>query len=304
MIVLRSDGLLALVDPRHGAEILDVVHLETGRRLLGRPPFASDTPRAGDLPEESWTASYRGGWQVVAPNAGAACRVGDAEHGFHGRASNDPWTAEQVDESEARFTWRGHGLELVRSIALRDASVEVRVEARATGDAAPLVVLEHIALGLDLLDPEVEIELPAGRAYELSESDGPPVPPPEAPEWPHVLLLDGSEERADRWPLARSRSRLLAVADLPEARALVRNALTGMTVELTWGQDWLRHLWLWHEAREYGGPWRGHAELLAVEPCSVPHPLGLATAIEHSQARWLEPGESAQYRLRLDTFVS
>lgn len=303
MIVLRSSELLALVDPGHGAEILDLVHLPTGRRLLGRPPFATARPRGGDLREDAWTASYRGGWQLVAPNAGAPCRVDGVEHGFHGRASNDPWNTLDAREASASFRWQGHGLELTRSLELAGASVHVRVEAGATGEAAPLVILEHLALGLELLEPEVEIELPPGRAFELSETEGPPSPPEGAPAWPEVLLLDGSRERGDRWTLERPRSRLLAVADLPEGRARVRNARTGAAVELTWDADWLRHLWLWHEAREYGGIWRRQAELLALEPTCVPHPLGLAAAIEHGQARWVGPGETAAYGLRFDVFA-
>ncbi len=54
--------------------------------------------------------------------------------------------------------------------------------------------------------------------------------------------------------------------------------------------------------RTYGGTWRGQTEVLVVEPASVPHSLGLATAVEHGQARWLEPGESASYRLTVRPF--
>jgi galactose mutarotase-like enzyme len=297
VIVLRSHELLAVLDPRHGGELLDVVHLQTGRRVLGRPPFATAPPSSGDLSEPAWTASYRGGWQLVAPNAGAACRVGDVDHGFHGSASSSPWEVVSVDASVATLTWHGHGLELTRVVELAGASIHVRVVARAL-EPAPLVVLEHIALGVELLDPEVEIDLPAGLAYELSETAGPPRPPRDAPRWPDVLLLDGSLERADRWRLEQPRSRLFAVAELPEGRARVRNPTTGTTVELDWETTWLRHLWVWHEAREYGGPWRGMTELLAIEPTSVPHPLGLATAIEHGQALELGQGETADYELR------
>jgi hypothetical protein len=303
VIVLRSKELLALVDPAHGAEILELVHLPTGRRLLGRPPFSTEPPLPGDLPEDVWTASYRGGWQLAAPNAGASCRVGDVEHGFHGRASNDPWEVLASEPSTASFEWRGHGLSVVRTFELTDSEVLVRSDVEALQPTS-LVALEHVALGLELLEPEVEIELPAGLAYELSEADGPPFPPPAAPRWPAVLLLDGSQERGDRWPLHRPRSRLLAVAELPEGRARVRNARTGTTVELSWDASWLRHLWIWHETREYGGPWRGQAELLAIEPTSVPHPLGLAAAIEHGQALQLGLGETAGYELRLAVSVA
>jgi hypothetical protein len=72
-----------------------------------------------------------------------------------------------------------------------------------------------------------------------------------------------------------------------------------MTAELTWDATWVRHLWMWHETREYGGPWRRQTELLAIEPTSVPHPLGLAAAIESGQALELAAGETAAYELRL-----
>jgi hypothetical protein len=303
VIVLRSAQLLALVDPAHGAEIVELVHLPSGRRLLGRPPFATEPPVAGDLPEDVWTASYRGGWQLVTPNAGAPCRVGEVEHGFHGRASNDPWEVLDAGADTATLRWSGHGLALTRTIELAGAAVVAGLEVEAL-EAAPLVVLEHIALGLELLEPEVELELPAGLAYELSEAEGPPRPPPGAPRWPDVLLLDGSLERADRWALARPRSRLFAVTELPEGRARIRNSRTGTTVELTWDTSWLRHLWVWHEARAYGGPWRGQAELLAIEPTSVPHPLGLRKALEHGQALELAAGETAAYELRLEVSAS
>jgi hypothetical protein len=296
VIVLRSPELLVRLDPGHGGEILDLVELRTGRQLLGRPPFASTAPVGGDLDEAEWTAAYRGGWQVVLPNAGSACVVDGVRHGFHGRASNDPWSVDEADESSARLSWSGHGLSVERRLALRNGGLSVSVLVTAI-ERAPLVALEHVALGPELLEPEVELELPGGHAFELDEAAGPPEPPADAAAWPEVRLLDGSTEHADRWPLERERSRLYCVADLPRGRAVVRNAGHGHGLELTWETDWLHHVWIWHEVRTYGGPWRGQTELLAVEPASVPHPLGLAAAVEHGQARWLDPGESFRYEL-------
>jgi hypothetical protein len=297
VIILRDERLLVRVDPRHGAEILDLVDLRTGRQLLGRPPFGSQEPLGGDLDEETWTARYRGGWQLVCPNAGNPCTVDGARHGFHGRASNDPWEPLAVDGASARLRWQGHGLRLERRLAIADGALAVETTAVADEQHVPLLAVEHVSVGLELLEPEVELVLPEGRAYELSERDGPPLPPDDAPTWPHILLLDGSVERGDRWPLERPRSRLFVVVDVPQGRALVRNAARGQALELTWETSWLRHLWVWHEVRRSGGLWRKQAEILVLEPASVPHSLGLATAIEHGQARWLEPGERASYRL-------
>lgn len=304
MIVLRSPELLVRIDPGHGGEILDLVDVRSGRQLLGRPPFAATEPVGGDLDEDTWTAAYRGGWQVLLPNAGNACRLDGSFHGFHGRASNDPWSLRTVDENAATLEWAGHGLAVERCIRLADGAVSVSVSARAAERRVPLVAVEHIALGLDLLDPEVVIDVAGGRAFELDDATGPTSPPEEAPRWPDVLLRDGSRERAARWPLERERSRLLCVAALPAGHVAVANEARGIGIELTWSAEWLSHLWLWHEVRTYGGLWRRRAELLVVEPASVPHALGLATAVAQGQATWLDVGESCSYALAARPFAT
>ena len=297
MIELRSPHLTVRLDEAHGAEILDLVDLRTGRQLLGRPPFTPGPPRAGDLDEAEWTAAYRGGWQVLLPNAGSACKVDGTAHGFHGRASNDPWEVEDGSSLSVVLTWSGHGLRATRRIELADDALVVGVEVTALDERVPLLLTEHIALGLELLDPEVGFELPGGRAFELDEVTGPPEPPPDATAWPELRLLDGSTERADRWALSRERSRLYCVSALPAGRAIVQNLRRPQALQLSWNVDVLPHLWVWHEVRTYGGPWAHRGELLVVEPSSVPHTLGLTTAIEHGQARWLGRDDSVSYEL-------
>jgi hypothetical protein len=293
VIVLQSDALVVRIDPGHGAEILDLVDAATGRQLLGRPPFGSLPPLGGDLDEERWTASYRGGWQTVLPNAGNACTVAGDRHGFHGRASNDPWDVVAADAASATLAWRGHGLAVEKRIAIEDGTLAVRY--RITSDRpAPLVALEHLSVGAELLEPAVAIDLPGGRAYELSESDGPPQPPADAGAWPQVRLLDGSLERADAWPVAEPRTRLFVVADLAAGWAALRNPARGQGLALAWDAGWFRHCWVWHENRVTEGPWRRATELLAFEPTTVPHTLGLAEAVAHDQARWVRPGEEAR----------
>ena len=290
MIVVRSERVLARIDPAHGGEILDLVDLETGRQLLARPPFGSAPPRSGDLDEETWTASYRGGWQCVTPNAGNPCRVDGDQHGFHGRASNDPWEVLDAEPSAVTLRWLGHGLEVTRAIAADRDGLFVRTGWRALADA-PLVALEHVALGLELLHPEVELRLPAGLAFELSEQAGPVRPPADARPWPDVRLLDGGSERVERWPLSDERSRLFAVADIPEGRAEAVNVRTGQGIRLEWDAAALPHLWVWHEVRTTAGPWRRLTEVLCVEPSTVPHSLGLETARAQGQAVELTAGD-------------
>ena len=211
------------IDPNHGGEILDLVDLATGRQLLGRPPFGSEPILGGDLDEDRWTASYRGGWQTVLPNAGNRCVDATGHHGFHGRASNDPWSVVDTTATRATMSWQGHGLEVERTVALEDGAVRVSMRI-SSPQGASLVSLEHVSAGLELLEPDLELVLPPGFGYELSEQDGPLRPPQDAPRYPELLLLDGTTERADRWPIADRRSRLFVVAE--RARGLGRDPRT------------------------------------------------------------------------------
>jgi hypothetical protein len=296
MLVLRSDAVLARVDPAHGAEVLDLVDLRSGGQLLGRPPFGSDPPRAGDLDEETWTASWRGGWQGCLPNAGSACRVDGVPHGFHGRASNDPWVVVESDERSCRVRWEGKGLAAERRLTASD-SLGVATEVTAVEDDVPIVALEHLTLGLELIEPSVELELAGGSASELDEALGPVEPPGDAPAWPEIGLAAGGVERGERWSLADERGRVYVVRDVPEGRATVANPARGHGVHVTWTAEALPHLLVWHEARATGGVWRNATEVVCLEPCSVPHLLGLEAALAAGHARRLGRGETMSWTM-------
>ena len=137
--------------------------------------------------------------------------------------------------------------------------------------------------------------LPAGYALRAERADGPLRPPEDAPRYPTCGLLDGTTERGDRWPIAEPRSRLFVVADLPEGWAVIRNGGRGQALAMAWDVDWYRHCWVWHENRVSGGIWREQAaEMIVVEPTTIPHSLGLAVAEQEGQARRIEPGEVAE----------
>ena len=276
--------------------MLDLVELRSGRQLLGRPPFGSDAPAPGDLGEDPWTAAWRGGWQGCLPNAGTACDVDGAGHGFHGRASNDPWMVVEAGERDCGVRWEGHGLAAERRMEVSNA-LTITTELTALDEGAPLVALEHLSLGLELIEPRVELELPAGPASELDEALGPATPLADAPAWPQIALAGGGTERGERWALEKQRGRVYVVRDVPEGRAAVRNPVRGHGVEIEWAAEALPHLLVWHEARATGGVWRNATEVLCIEPCSVPHLLGLQAALDAGQARRLARGETMSWAM-------
>jgi hypothetical protein len=305
VIILQSDELLVRIDPAHGGELLDLVDLSTGRQLLGRPPFGSNLPLEGDLDETTWTESYRGGWQTVLPNAGNACDVNGDHHGFHGSASIDAWAASETTPTSALLTWSGHGLRVEKRIALEDGAVAIRYRISNTTNApVPLVSLEHLSVGLEILHPEVRIAFPPALAYELSETDGPLEPPAHASGWPEIALLDGGVERGDHAAIATPRSRLYAMNGLAEGWAAAWSATRGQGLALAFDVTWFAHCWVWHENRVSPEPWRQQAEIMAIEPSTVPHSLGLAAAEQSGHARVLAPGEIAEPWIIARPFVA
>jgi len=189
--VLRSASLVAVVDPAHGAEVVELIDIASGSRMLGAPPSPPARPVAGDLEEDTWTAAYRCGWQVAAPNAGNACVVRGDRHGFHGAASVGAWQVVEASTASASMRWHGHGLAATRTVTADGPSLISEMHWAAESGPAPMVAVEHLVLGQRVLVPDTEITLPGGRAWELSEASGPVRPPLKAPVWPELLLLDG-----------------------------------------------------------------------------------------------------------------
>lgn len=288
MIVLEQQGTVAIIDPSHGGEILDLIG-SSGERPLGRPPFSASPALAGDLDEGTWTDRYRGGWQLVAPNAGTPSVVDGAHHGFHGGASNAQWSVLDHDESSATLQLDNHGLRFTRRYVLTDARMRVETHVEAIDGAQPMVAVEHIVVGVQLLDPAMSLDVSPGSGMEIEEPNGRLPLPSDAPVFPDVRLLDGSIERVGSWNIDDVRTRTFAVADMPEGWAEVRNVATGEGLRLTWDVEVLPHMWVWHENRATGGPWRNATELLGIEPAMVPHSIGLDGARESGHAAIVAP---------------
>ena len=84
------------------------------------------------------------------------------------------------------------------------------------------------------------------------------------------------------------------MAELPEGWAVIQNGTRDQGMAAAWDVDWWPSLWVWHENRVSGGIWREQTEMLAVEPSTVPHSLGLPVAQAEGQAHRLEPGQTAE----------
>jgi hypothetical protein len=299
MILLRTQDLLMTIDPSHGGEVIEVVDLRNGQQLMGRPPYTAAHLVAGDLDEPTWTRCYRGGWQLLAPNAGNACNVAGVLHGFHGSASVDPWELENSSDTYAKLRWSGHGLEIQREFRAHRDVIEVRVEIAATQPQVPFITTEHISFGPALLGSAVCIDLPGGQAREMSEQSCIDVKPAF---WPEARLMDGGTEQCDHWCSEVPRSRLLCISEMPRSWVALRNEEHTCGVAVLWQAKVFPYCWIWHENKMTKGIWRKKGRILGIEPSMVNHHCGLAKALENGDARYLTKGQTLEYLIRLRLF--
>ena len=183
----------------------------------------------------------------------------------HGRASNDPWAVDGISERAASL--------------VGGARPSCRAPARARGRCARRVLHVHRdrraraarrrrapvggarAAGARGRDPAARWGGPTSSARPTGLS----CLPQECPAGRRRSFSTGrsSGPTAGLWP--ESGVGYWRSPSSPEGRAAVRNTRTGMALELAWDADWLRHMWIWHDVRTYGGAWRGQAEILVVE---------------------------------------
>jgi galactose mutarotase-like enzyme len=296
MLILKSSAVLVRIDPAHGAEVLDLIDLRTGRQLLGRMPWSPALPRTGELDGDTWLKSYRGGWQLMVPNAGLPSKHNGVEHGFHGSAGIDVWKVTKSSDTSATLVWQGHGIEVTRTYTVNSDALAVDTTITGLRDGASYVGLEHLTLGTELLQPAVKVQFAGGVAWALPTGNS---AEQKTANFPEARLADGSTQRIDRFSLDKQASGLFCVGKLTEGKVTVRNEERGDGIEMTWDNNLFPYCWVWQETRDLGGIWRNQAEVLGIEPSTVPHHCGLDDAHKTGHAGKLNKGQSHNYKLQI-----
>jgi hypothetical protein len=296
-IVLSGDRVHALLRPDEGGVVETL--LVDGRPVLARTPWA-ETVRPSASPartEAEWVARWRGGWQLCFPTAGQPDPDATPAQGFHGVASQVPWSLVEATGERTRLTWSdGLGLTAERTWRLTADGLEVETIAGNDGpEPRAIAVAEHLVLGGDILAPvlagaTLTLEGPAGGGLGPLDYNGRPTGSPVA--WPG--------DPADRWSVidAATPPRVGAFlgggADAAGSRWI---AVRGDHVLLSVTWSGLPHALVWEElgaSRE--APWNGAVVALGIEPTSTPH--GSGTAAGHGLVTLL-PGARLTWRTAL-----
>jgi len=281
MTITVGDGVISLtIAPDRGGEVRSL--RAAGVELLYRPPWEPAPLPPSPLAAEAWERSWHGGWQLLWPNAGAACVVGGSAHGFHGAGSVAPFRVVQEDERHALLHCDLDGLSCERGYEVDGGRVRATTRLMNGGERTiPLITVEHLVLGGRLASAGTTVGLDGGWLVEQGW-DGTPHPP--GSRWPSL-------DREDYSVLPETTSRFAVVQDLSAGRARITGA-EDVALDISFDHAAYPHLWIWEER---GGavvpPWNGGGECLAVEPASVPSTDGLAGAIERGEATLLAPGD-------------
>lgn len=293
MITLRNKRLTVRVDEDLGGEITQIE--VDGVELLAYYDWESPVAARRSSPygheRHDWLSDYRGGWQLLVPNAGPECEVDGVRHPFHGEWSR---TRVTIDEQ---------------------TSEGVRMRA---GTRTPIVVHRHVRLGGDparvLVSTRVHNDSPQPTSFIWGEHPAFLVRPGDRVDLPVAPVADVRGDPLGTWPLDERTGRLDVVTDespnesvhfvtdLPAGWAALRRPTVG--VAMAWDVADFPHVWLWRENASTGFPFFGRASLLAIEPASSWPGLGLGEARARGQAFTLSPGESRSTTVAIVPFVS
>jgi galactose mutarotase-like enzyme len=306
--VLRSEAVEVVLTPGKGGDLVSVRHVPTAQEVLARTPWfpSPRSPVSQSDPALTWLERYPGGWQLLFPNAGAACEHAGGQHSFHGEASVAPWDVADLEAAAVTLRRRFFvvPVEFERRITVEDDLVVVRESASNTSDE-PVEVMwgHHPGFGGDLLAGAVALATNAQAVHTDPAYDvaGNALAPGHSGPWPLVPGTDGSTVDL-RTPL-NGQSCLAYLDGLPSsAWASICRRDGALGVALSWSSEHFPCAWLW---QELGGtrtpPWSGRGRVVGLEPCSS-WPGNLATAARAGAQLVLEPGGRRDCEVRLHVF--
>lgn len=292
-IDLVGKRIAVSVSPGRGGSIVHVGEtLNPEANVLSRHAWATPVPASlgvgyGDSTTD-WLSEYRGGWQLLTPNAGAECVVDGTFHPCNSRVSRLPWKVQQASATSVTLeTGTESPLTVTRTVEVRDAKVHVQTTiSNDSTVCAPAVVTEHIALAAAGDD----VVIAPGRSRWRREPDG----------W----VEDSPEEIWEQSGLwgrpSEGEERVASLVGSNEGWIERRSSRRGHTVRVTWDPAELPYLWYWQARSPQRFPWFGRADMIGLEPSSASRSDGLSAAIARKEAWSINGGESVSVSVAIE----
>ncbi len=282
-ISLKSGDLELVLDPDFGGDILSIKTLPNNQELLLRTPWAdraedviagSQTPFSLD-PVAHWMEHYRGGWQLITPNAGDPRKIHGAAVGFHGEAAISQWTIVESRPESVRVSLDLISIpvriERVISLANNEISITDQIT-NLSGVDLEFDYSSHPAFGGALLDGEVSIETSATKFTLDEESESAHGASGSTHQWPLIKSENGKTLDVSKLPTHGSNLWVfgwLSEFDGPKWYR-ISNKEKNLSFEMRWESEYLDFAWFWLEFNSSQGfPWFGRVRTFAIEPSST-----------------------------------
>lgn len=292
LITLSNKRLVVHVDDCFGGEIAQIEF--DGIDLLAY----HDWTKPQDFPQntllsparQEWLTDYRGGWQLLVPNAGSECEVDGVDHPFHGEWSRTHVSIVECSQVSVRMRATLQASIVVeREISLESDPVRVKLTTTLKNESdqsTSFIWGEHPAF---IAQPGDRIDLPSATVFD-SRGVSLGIWPPSSGE--NSLDVVSGESPHESVHFA---------TNLSNGWAALRR--TDVGVALAWDSRDFPHLWLWRENGSRGFPFFGQASLIAIEPASTWPGTGLKEARKRGQAFTLLSRESRSTVVALVPFM-
>jgi len=285
-IVLQSGQLSATLLPAEGAVCSEL--LFSNLSLLAKTPWAQTVIPAGIAADEKkWVESWRGGWQLCAPNVAAADST-PAGPAFHGAASQAPWEIISRSESSAVAHWQSpSGIEISRRFEAGSGHLDVSSELTNHGNRQPIGIAEHLILGSDFLKSVLDnqpilLDYQAANIIELDYTAKP------------TGRVFAKADTATDYTVLTSRQEARVFSASQFSKNLLLATCGDLEITISW--DGLDYLLIWQEFQYSAeAPWNNQVLALGIEPSNIPHGEGSITDSDPK----INQGEKLTWRVRL-----
>lgn len=322
VVVMENELLRVSIIADKGADIFELVHKPTDTDFMWRTPWSvRETskwiPPTGNG-DNIWHDAYIGGWQTIAPTAGAPQKYAGADIGQHTEATLMPWDVSILEDTpnkvSAKFWVRTIRTPfwIEKTITLKSKSPIVTVVDSLTNEAETTSIAQwgqHVALGepfltegsiLDIpnssfLVPHIESQV--GNTRLKSGSTG---------EWPTAESPDGKPVDLRTMPKRTEQLEdYMAFKDLDDGWYAVTDPKKGIGFGLIWPKETFKYLWYW---QVFGGgpgyPWYNRTYNVGLEPFSGLSGGEPEPGSDKSTNLSFEPGETKTATIKAVIFES
>ncbi|GAB3121406.1 DUF4432 family protein [Glaciibacter psychrotolerans] len=294
---LTNEFLSIEIDPNQGADLVSLMHRESGEELLWRDPRTSARSGTAPLPmfADSFYDTYRGGMQELFPNTADSSVVMGVTLPFHGEACQLAWSVRREhrygsDRLVCMTDLTRYPVRMERTISLVPGEPTLRIRSEIvnlSARALPYTWAMHPAFSRAVTAEPSVLYAPFACAVSHPDkfSENQSFAPGE-------VVGGGSVEGVSTLTLNANDAGTtdLLYAQPDQGWYTLRNESSGLTVSMGWPVEQFPELWIWQECRGVGDfPWWGQHHIVAVEPHVASPSRALAEHIVAGTARELAP---------------